>query len=219
MSIILLNPRNVCISLKKKKLEFKVTVKKNNRNFTKVRSNYKTESKHNYKMVKKNSVISNVVQFMLFFILSDGKSTFWLMPMALQPNYGGKKSKVSVFRANRFGVKLPGFLVWDDGVGCIFASLLNPSKFPLIASKASSRLFSPVWSENQQFRSLQRQKQSKISTTCKETHLGFDAAQEPQLLFLLFKLPSFSVLLQHLLLLLQTFPKDKQTLCWKVNIT
>ncbi len=39
---------------------------------------------------------------------------------------------------------VPGFLDCEDGVGCILASLLNPSRFPLMASKASSRLFSPV---------------------------------------------------------------------------
>lgn len=40
---------------------------------------------------------------------------------------------------------IPCFLVCDDWVGCILASLLKPSKLPLMASKASSRLFSPVW--------------------------------------------------------------------------
>lgn len=44
----------------------------------------------------------------------------------------------------------------------------------------------------------------------RETHLGFDTAEQPQLLFLLLKLPSLPVLLQHLLLLLQTFPKGQQ---------
>ena len=44
----------------------------------------------------------------------------------------------------------------------------------------------------------------------RETHLGFDTAEQPQLLFLLLKLSSLPVLLQHLLLLLQTFPKGQQ---------
>lgn len=53
-------------------------------------------------------------------------------------------------------VKVPGFLVCDDGVGCIFASLLKPSRLPLIASKASSRLFSPVWVQNNRVSRAQR---------------------------------------------------------------
>ncbi len=44
----------------------------------------------------------------------------------------------------------------------------------------------------------------------RETHLGFDAAEQPQLLFLLLKLSSFPVLLQHLLLLLQTFSEGQE---------
>lgn len=36
-------------------------------------------------------------------------------------------------------------------------------------------------------------------------YLGFDTAQQPQLLFLLLELPPFSVLLHHLLLLFKTF--------------
>lgn len=35
------------------------------------------------------------------------------------------------------------------GVGCILASLEKPSKFPLMASKASSLLFSPVWNSTE----------------------------------------------------------------------
>lgn len=38
----------------------------------------------------------------------------------------------------------PGFFGCVAGVGCILASLEKPSKFPLMASKASSLLFSPV---------------------------------------------------------------------------
>lgn len=39
----------------------------------------------------------------------------------------------------------PGFFGCDAGVGCILASLEKPSRFPLMASSASSLLFSPVW--------------------------------------------------------------------------
>ena len=56
-----------------------------------------------------------------------------------------RNSKIPGITSNDAEVKLPCFLVCDDGVGCIFASLLKPSRLPLIASKASSRLFSPVW--------------------------------------------------------------------------
>lgn len=58
--------------------------------------------------------------------------------------------------ASLFSVKVPGFWVCDDGVGCIFASLLKPSRLPLIASKASSRLFSPVWAQHRRISRVQR---------------------------------------------------------------
>lgn len=38
-----------------------------------------------------------------------------------------------------------------------------------------------------------------------EAHLGLDTAEQPQSLFLLLKLPSLPVFLQHFLLLLQVF--------------
>lgn len=44
----------------------------------------------------------------------------------------------------------------------------------------------------------------------REAHLGFDTAEQPQLLFLLLKLSSFPVFLQHFLLLLQTFSKGQE---------
>lgn len=59
-------------------------------------------------------------------------------------------------------VKLPCFLVCDDGVGCIFASLLKPSRLPLIASKASSRLFSPVWVQTNRVLTAQRVTQMRV---------------------------------------------------------
>lgn len=48
-------------------------------------------------------------------------------------------------------------------------------------------------------------------TMWRRTHLGFDTAEQPQLLLLLLKLSSFPVLLQHLLLMLQAFSKKAQT--------
>lgn len=102
----------------------------------------------------------------------------------------------------------PAFLLCDDGVGCIFASLLKPSRFPLIASNASSRLFSPVLSKHQRhkMRSNERHPERRTYRCWRvKAHLRLDAAEQPQLLFLLLKHPSLPVFLQHFLLLLQTF--------------
>lgn len=84
-----------------------------------------------------------------------------------------------------------------------------------MASKASSRLFSPVWAQNNKVSRAQRIRESsidinilkadKINRLWRKPHLGFDTAQQPQFLFLLLELSSFPVLLQHLLLLLKTF--------------
>lgn len=126
------------------------------------------------------------------------------------------RNEISGITNKIFEVWVPGFLVCDDGVGCIFASLLKPSRLPLIASKASSRLFSPVCVHNNRGSRAQKvtkmgsgkcHENSEINRTWRDTHLGFDTAEQPQLLFLLLKLSSFPVLLQHLLLLLQTFSK------------
>lgn len=69
---------------------------------------------------------------------------------------------------------------------------------------------------NQNLRALQRwavdmkEKNSKMNGLWREAHLGFDTAEQSQLLFLLLKLSPFPVLLQHLLLLLQTFSDGKE---------
>lgn len=123
----------------------------------------------------------------------------------------GMTANISGITTKSIYVKVPGFLVCDDGVGCIFASLLKPSRLPLIASKASSRLFSPVWEQNGKVSKstlsyINEPRTHPKKTGCGETHLWFDTTEQPQLLFLFLKLSSFSVLLQHLLLLLQTLP-------------
>lgn len=53
-------------------------------------------------------------------------------------------------------------------------------------------------------------RKNKENEMWREAHLGFDTAEQPQLLFLLLKLSSFPVFLQHFLLLLQTFSKGQE---------